>query len=81
MEVIRKLHPLLRLGFRVLGLRIVNAFPQQHHLNVAGSDAHLLRAPAVLPEREFFLTVWGLLRVVVTGEVAEAEEDVREAVL
>ena len=48
---------------------------------MAGRDAHLLGAPAVLPEREDFLTLWGLLHVVVTGDVAEAEEDVRKPVL
>jgi hypothetical protein len=58
-----------------------DSLPLEHELDVAGRDAHLLRAPSVLPEGQNFVLRRDVLGVVEASHVAEAQEDVGKAVL
>lgn len=76
------LHPRTRNHTRAFSLRqLPHLLPHQLQLNVPRRDAHLLRAPAVLPQRQDLAFFRGFSSVVVACYVAEAEEDIGKAVL
>jgi hypothetical protein len=65
-----------------LSLRqVANLLPQELHLDMARRDAHLLRAPAELPERKHVGAFRSLFGIVEARYITEAEKDVWEAVL
>src|SRR5688572_5883925 len=65
LQSVLDLNPRARSSLLALALGFANAVPQEHHLNVAGGNAPLLRAPAVLPQRSFVLSFLRLVLCVV----------------
>ena len=61
--------------------QVAYLLPHELHHEMTRRDAHLLRAPAELPEWECIVVFGDCRRVVVARYVAEAEEYVGEAVL
>ena len=82
LHISRYFNPRTRNRLDALPLRkIARLVPQQLQHDMAGCDISLLRTPVELPKGNLLVVVGNFLRVVVAGDVAEAEEWVIEAIL